>query len=151
MSSPASVGHHPIHPMIVVFPIALWIFSFVADLIYSFGGSTLWNDIAIRVMAGGVIGAILAAVPGFIDYLSLTGRPKKLATIHMSINLTLVVLFLINIWWRSKGTAIDSGPIYLSVVSIILLGISGWLGGALVYEHATAVECATPEPTRSEV
>lgn len=150
MASPASVAEHPIHPMLIVFPIGLWIFSFVCDLIYYFGtDNTLWNDVAYRAMAGGIIGAILAAVPGFIDYFSLTGRTRSIATVHMSLNLLIVVLFAVNLYIRSRGVAVESAPILLSVISIILLGVSGWLGGSLVYVHATAVECAPPAPQQS--
>ncbi len=145
MASPANVADHPIHPMLVVFPIGLWVFSFVCDLIYYFGaGNTLWNDVAFRAMAGGIIGALLAAIPGFIDYLSLTGRTRSIATVHMSLNLLLVVLFAVNLYVRSQGVAVESAPIFLSLIGIIGLGISGWLGGSLVYVHATAVECAPP-------
>ncbi len=145
MASPANVAEHPIHPMLIVFPVGLWVFSFVCDLIYYFGaGNTLWNDIAYRAMAGGIIGALLAAVPGFIDYRSLSGRTRSIATVHMGLNLLLVVLFAVNLYVRSQGTAVDSAPIFLSLIGIIILGISGWLGGSLVYVHATAVECAPP-------
>ena len=146
MSTPASIARHPIHPMIVVFPIALWIFSFISDIIYYFGwGGVQWNDVAFRTMAGGIVGALVAAVPGFIDYLSLTGRRKTVATTHMILNLTLVLLFALNLWLRSNGVPIEGAPIILSLVSIIILAVSGWLGGSLVYIHATAVECQPQE------
>ncbi len=74
MASPASVAKHPIHPMFVVFPIGLWIFSFIMDLIYYFGsGTEIWNIVALYTMIGGIIGALIAAVPGLIDFLSLSG------------------------------------------------------------------------------
>lgn len=148
MSSPASIARHPIHPMVVVFPIALWIFSFISDVIYYFGwGGVLWNDVAFRTMAGGIIGAIVAAVPGFIDYLSLSGRRKSVATTHMILNLALVILFALNLWLRSTGMPVQGAPMILSLVGIIVLGVSGWLGGSLVYVHATAVECQPQEDT----
>lgn len=146
MSSPASVARHPIHPMLVVFPIGLWIFSFVCDLIYYFGsGSAMWNDVAYVAMAGGIIGALIAAVPGFIDFLALSGRPKTIAATHMTINLCLVVLFAINLYARTGGVAVDSYPIVLSILGVIALAISGWLGGQLVYVHSIAVECRTEQ------
>jgi uncharacterized membrane protein len=144
MSSPASVARHPIHPMLVVFPIGLWIFSFACDLIYYFGsGATLWNDVSYMAMAGGIIGALIAAVPGFIDFLALSGRPRTVAAAHMTINLCLVVLFAINLLARTGGVAVDSYPIVLSIAGVIGLAISGWLGGQLVYVHSIAVECRT--------
>lgn len=146
MSSPASIARHPIHPMLIVFPIGLWIFSFACDLIYYFGsGTTVWNEVAFRAMAGGVIGALIAAVPGFIDFLSLTGKPRVVAATHMAINLGLVVLFTINLFARTSGAPVESYPIFLSLIGIAALGVSGWLGGQLVYVHSVAVECGTGE------
>src|SRR5688572_13784690 len=102
MTSRAHLGKHPIHPMLVVFPIGLWIFSLVCDLIYLAGGEAqLWKAMAFYTMLGGVVGALLAAVPGFIDYLSLpAGRAKKIATSHMIFNLIVVVLFIFNLGVR---------------------------------------------------
>ncbi len=146
MSSPASFARHPVHPMLVVFPIGLWVFSFVCDLIYYFGsGNTLWNDVGYRAMAGGIIGALIAAVPGFIDFLSLSNRPRTIAAAHMTINLCLVVLFAINLYVRMRGTPVDSYPIVLSFIGVIGLSVSGWLGGQLVYVHSIAVECGTEQ------
>jgi uncharacterized membrane protein len=142
MASPASIARHPIHPMLVVFPIGLWIFSFVCDLIFRFGsGASIWNDVAYVSIAGGIIGALIAAIPGFIDFLSISGSARTIAVAHMTINLSLVVLFLINFYLRVKEVPVDSYPIYLSLLGVIGLLVSGWLGGHLVYVHSVAVEC----------
>ena len=142
MSSPASIAKHPIHPMLIPFPIALWIFSFVCDLVYAFlGGSPVWKDLAFLSMTGGVIGALAAAVPGYLDYRSLT-RPdvRRIGRWHMLLNLSIAVLFIINLWLR-LGDELDAAlPVILSFVGISMLGISGWLGGELVYVHGVAVE-----------
>ncbi len=141
MASPASIAKHPIHPMLVVFPIGLWIFSFVMDLIYLFGnGTPVWNTVALYTMVGGIIGALGAAIPGFIDFLSLKGKPKQIATTHMAINLGLVVLFIINAILRFSGVSVLPGPIILSLIGVIGLAVSGWLGGEMVYVHGVAVE-----------
>ena len=96
-------------------------------------------------MAGGIIGALIAAVPGFIDFLSLKGQSRSVAVAHMTINLSLVVLFAINLYLRSRGVPVDSYPIYLSLLGVIALGVSGWLGGHLVYVHSVAVECTVEQ------
>src|SRR2546426_6610557 len=79
MSTPASVARHPIHPMLVGVPIGLLVFSVGADLIAYFGwGRAVWKDVAFYAIGGGIVGALLAAVPGFIDYLSITDtRARK--------------------------------------------------------------------------
>lgn len=149
MASPASVAKHPIHPMLVALPIGLWIFSLVSDVIYMMGwGGPIWNDVAFYTMAGGVAGALFAAVPGLIDLLSITNsQVKKIGIWHMCINLAVVALYAINLWLRYSAPANASPPIWLSVIGILLLGISGWLGGEMVYVHGVAVE---PQPTRAE-
>src|SRR5512135_297203 len=104
MSSPASIGKHPIHPMLVVFPLGLLNFSFAADLIGKGGkNETVWKEVAARTMAGGVIGALGAAVPGFIDFLSLKGGARKIGAAHMGLNLGLVGLFGYNLFRRMKN------------------------------------------------
>jgi hypothetical protein len=64
MSTPASIAKHPLHPMLVVFPIGLWIFSLIADFIFLSGGDARWNDVAFYTIAGGLVGALVAAVAG---------------------------------------------------------------------------------------
>src|SRR5262249_39619984 len=98
MASPASIAKHPIHPMLVAFPVGLLVFSLISDIIYAARwGGPVWNDVAYYTMAGGIVGALMAAVPGFIDLLSISNpKVKKIGILHMSINLVVVVLFLIN-------------------------------------------------------
>jgi uncharacterized membrane protein len=145
MSSPASIGRHPIHPMLVVFPIGLWIFSFVCDLIHLLvSPNPIWSDVAFYCIGGGIVGALLAAIPGFIDYLSLTDtRTKKIATYHLVLNLVGVVLFAANFGLRYTGRG-DSLPIILSAITLVGVGISGWLGGELVYVHGVGVDAVPP-------
>jgi uncharacterized membrane protein len=142
MASPASFQKHPIHPMLIPFPIALWIFSFVCDLIYVMGwGGAVWNDMAFYSMAGGLLGALLAAVPGYIDFRSLSDPAvRSIGRAHMLINLVIVVLFAVNLWLRMGSTPPTTIPLILSFVGIALLGVSGWLGGEMVYVRGVAVE-----------
>src|SRR5437667_7222116 len=112
---PANIAKHPIHPMVVVFPIGLWVFSLVCDLIYLFvTHNPIWSQVAFYCIGGGIVGALLAAIPGFIDYLSITERRlKKIATFHMILNLLGVVLFAANLGLRWNGVPGDTFPIAL--------------------------------------
>ena len=138
--------------MLIVFPIGLWIFSLICDLIYHAGVHNLfWKGVAFYTMLGGLVGALLAAVPGFIDYLSLRERrTKKIATTHMVLNLAAVALFLFNL-----GIRYNAGPenellgVILSIVGIVIIGVSGWLGGSLVYVHGVAVTSSSREDRRA--
>ena len=145
MRTPASVARHPIHPMLVPIPIGLWIFSLVCDLLFVFGaGATHWATVSFWTMLGGLAGAILAALPGIIDMLSLRGTPKKLALVHMGINVTVVVLYAMNFGMRLNGGAISGLPLFFSIAGVSLLAVSGWIGGHMVYVHHVAVDDRKP-------
>ena len=148
MRTPASISRHPIHPMLIVFPIGLWIFSLACDLIRLAGASgDAWITVALYSMVGGLIGALCAAVPGLIDLLYYKGGAppvKKIALTHMTINLIVVALYAINIWLRASALGIkDAGmsiPVLLSILGVALLFVSGWLGGQMVHVYGVGVE-----------
>jgi uncharacterized membrane protein len=142
MHTPAQIANHPIHPMLVTIPIGLWVFSLVADMVYRFGGGNeVWDSVAFYTMVGGVVGALLAAIPGVIDMLSLKAPVKKIAIGHMVINLAIVALYFVNIGMRIEGGTTGL-PVLLSVVAVGSLLVSGWLGGHMVYVHGVAVNTA---------
>ena len=146
MRTPAAIARHPIHPMLVPIPIGLWIFSLVCDLFYVGGSANpAWTTVAFYCMGGGIIGALLAAVPGLIDLISLPAGPRGTAIKHMSINLVVVALYLINFWMRMEPPHTPGKLVWLSLISVGLLAISGWLGGKMVFEHGIAVD--TPSDT----
>jgi uncharacterized membrane protein len=149
MQTPASIARHPIHPMLVPLPIGLWIFAFVCDLIGRFGGAPdPWVTVALYTMVGGIVGALLAAIPGLIDLLSLPEGPRSTAIKHMSLNLTIVVLYIINVVMRWKEPQNPGGLVWLSLISLLLLVISGWLGGKMVYEYGVAVSTSSDPAKR---
>ena len=147
MASPASIGGHPVHPMLIPFPIGLWVFSLIADLIYLWRGNPVWwNYIAFYTLLGDIIGAALAAVPGLVDWLSLKD-PKvvKVANWHARLNVIALLIFAASFYLRTtSGARLVSGsyaiPIALSVLGVILISISGYLGGEMVFKHGVAVD-----------
>ena len=146
MHTPASIANHPIHPMLVAVPIGLWLFSLICDLVYVFGGGgENWQVVAFYTLVGGIVGALVAAVPGFIDMLSLASGLKRIALTHMVINLTVVALYVVNAWLRTREGADLTPAVWLSVIAVAMLAVSGWLGGKMVYVHGVAVE-SPPEP-----
>lgn len=142
MKSRAGIAGHPIHPMLVPFPIALWIFSLASDFIYLFGfGGPVWKDIALYTLVAGVGGGLAAAVPGYLDYRAITEPlTAKIAERHMIINVSLVLLFSINVLLRLSTGPHAIAPVVLSVVGVAGLAISGWLGGELVYVKGVGVQ-----------
>jgi uncharacterized membrane protein len=160
MASPASIGGHPVHPMIIPFPIALWVFSLVADVIYLWRGNPVWRDwIAFYALLAGIIGAAAAAVPGLIDWLSLTDKAVvKIANWHARLNVIALLIFAGSFYLRTTGGSglISSSytvAIALSVFGVVLITISGWLGGEMVFKHGVAVSAgssASPEKAGAE-
>ena len=149
MRTPANIAGHPIHPMLVTIPIGLWVFSLVSDLIGMRAAvPEIWHAVAYWTMVGGIVGALAAAIFGFIDLLSLPPEPRKTALTHMSINLVVVVLYVINFWLRSRTPDAPGGLVWLSLVSIALLVVSGWLGGKMVYVMGIAVSAVPDAPRR---
>lgn len=144
MRTPASIGKHPVHPMLVVFPIGLWIFSLVCDLVgLVVDAPQVWFTVAFFTMVGGLIGALLAAVPGLIDLLYYKGgKPplKRIALTHMAINLSAVALYIINVVMRIGAHGDMRIPILLSLIGVAMIGVSGWLGGQMVHVHGVGVE-----------
>ncbi|GAB3776424.1 hypothetical protein GCM10028796_53910 [Ramlibacter monticola] len=143
MRTPAQIAGHPIHPMLVPIPIGLWIFSLVCDFL-AMGSSApaAWATTSFYAMVGGIIGALAAALPGLVDLLSLRHTPiRPTALKHMGLNLTIVALYVVNVWIRRDQAAAAPGgtALLLSLVAIAMLLVSGWLGGKMVYEAGVAV------------
>jgi uncharacterized membrane protein len=132
--------------MIIPFPIALWVFSLIADVIYLWRGNPVWKDwIAFYALLAGIIAALVAAVPGFIDWLSLTDKTVvKIANWHARLNVIALVIFAGSFYLRTtSGASLVGGsyaiPLALSVLGVVLITISGWLGGEMVFKHGVAV------------
>ncbi len=145
MASPASVARHPIHPMLIPFPVGLFVFSLACDVAARLGAPPAFGDMAYWAMVGGVVGALVAAVPGFIDFLSIRDpKAQRTGLIHMGLNLTIVVLYLVNLYLRTgMPPVVPPAPFILSIVAVGLLVVSGWFGWALVYEHGVGISGET--------
>jgi uncharacterized membrane protein len=100
-----------------------------------------------------VVGALLAAMIGFLDLLAIpTGTPAfRTGLVHMSLNLAVTAAYVGNFFWRRSGYGqpepVAVGPLVLSVVSLAALGVSGYLGGKLAYRYGVRV---AGEATQSE-
>ena len=152
----ARIGKHPIHPMLVVFPIGLWVTALVFDVVHAFTGTPLWRTLAFWNLVGGIVGALAAAVPGLIDYTEMKGRARRIANWHMALNLGVTALFVVNVllrtMWGSRFIDGDSWiPLALSVIGNAVLGVSGWLGGEMVYVERVGVEERGLDSTRRRV
>ena len=128
---------HPIHPMLVHFPIGLFLLSLLLDLAsLAFPSVPHLVGDSFYAMLAGVIFSLLAAVPGFVDYTDIrSDHPgKRTATTHMILNLIVVAFYGINLGLRSSTISdpkISLMPLILSLLGITLLSVSGYLGGKL--------------------
>jgi uncharacterized membrane protein len=104
----------------------------------------VWAIVAFWDIVAGIAGALIAAVPGFLDYSTLGGRVRRLATYHMALNLSVVALFVLNVWTRTGAGRAVVGPsvavpLTLTIVGVAVLLVGGWLGGEMVYVHRAGV------------
>ena len=139
--------------MLVVFPFALWTTAVVFDVFGVVTGNPSARAVAFYNIAAGIVGAVAAAVPGMIDYLTLRGRTRRVGTWHMVLNVAALALFgvswLLRTRWGAGVVGIDSWlPVVTGIVGLSLLFPAGWLGGSLVYVHGTGVEPAVARPER---
>jgi uncharacterized membrane protein len=143
--------------MLIPFPIALWVFSLIAEVISYWRGNPVWRDwIAFYTLLAGIIGAAAAAVPGLIDWLALKDREVvKIANWHARLNVIALLIFAASFYLRtSSGSELVGGsytiPFGLSLLGVILISISGWLGGELVFRHGVAVEAQSGDRIANE-
>ena len=141
MKSKATLAGHPIHPMLIPFPLALWATSFVVDILFYFLRHPTLLVVAKFMIAAGCLAAIAAAIFGIIDWLSIkNGDVKKVANWHARLNIAALVVFAISLLLRMGRYSELVGrkltiPFLLSLVGVILIAISGWLGGELVFRY----------------
>jgi uncharacterized membrane protein len=148
MYSRAKLFGHPIHPMLVSYPIAFYTASAVAWIIFVLHGGYEWVDIAIVATAGGVIMAVVAAIPGFIDW--STGIPtgsaaKRHGAIHMTLNLVALVLMVINAAlhldrWISTIHPRSLSGFILSAMAVLCTVGAGYFGWTMVQSDGVGVE-----------
>ena len=137
---------HPFHPMLVTVPIGAWVCSLVFDVGSPFvDRPQLLNEGSEWLIAIGVLGALVAAMVGFLDFFMIpTGTSAhRTALIHLTLNLSITAAYAVNFWWRHgtylRPEAVGAGQIALAAVSLGALGLSGYLGGKLAYQYGVRV------------
>lgn len=151
MRSRASFGGHPIHPAMVAVPIGAFTVTLVADVVAYTAGDPRWGDTARYALIVGIVGALVAAVFGLIDYFKVTMSEAgfRVARRHMILNLIAVALFVVSLWLRLSDPDGWCVPGFVaSTLAYLLVGASGYLGGELVFKHKVGVvETADREAT----
>jgi uncharacterized membrane protein/nitrite reductase/ring-hydroxylating ferredoxin subunit len=143
MKSKAHFKGHPLHPILVSFPIAFFIGVLVFDVLGWFYYRPDFHTTAMYLEIAGICFGLLAAVPGFIDYLFIVppeSSAKKRATKHGLINVSVVIIFAAALLLRQKVNVSTLLIVALELAGVILLSIAGWLGGTLVYRNQIGVD-----------
>jgi len=144
MRSKARISSHPIHPMLVSFPIGLWTASLIFDLLGRASGNQSLMAAGYYALIGGCVGAALAAVPGVIDLFGTVppnSSARKRGYLHGSINSIALLLFIFVAWRRGGAEAVpDKLSLLFSFIGVAGIAVSGWLGGTLAYRNQIGVE-----------
>jgi len=140
--STASIAGHPLHPMLIPFPIAFFVFAFLCDLAFWRTGDAFWATAALWLLGAALVMAALAALFGVIDFL---GEPRIRALNdawwHAGGNVLAVLIALYN-WYMRYTTgeaAIVPTGLLLSLIVVCILLFTGWKGWNLVYRYRVAV------------
>lgn len=138
--STASIGGHPLHPMVIPFPIVCFVGTFVCDLVMLQSSDPFWLRASLYLLGAGLVMAAVAAVLGLIDVFG-DERIKNLtdAWWHAGANVLAVVIELFNFYLRYTGNAAPSTLFILSLIVVCILLFSGWKGWGMVYKHHVAV------------
>ncbi len=143
MLSKARIGTHPIHTMLVGYPIGLWTTGVAFDAIAKLTGRVWLHFPAYYMILAGCVGAIAAAIPGLIDLFGVTrseSAARRTGLIHMLLNFGALAVFAFGEYSRhQRHNTISPAGYYTDVIGLVLIAISGWLGGALVYDHKVGV------------
>jgi len=150
--STAQIAGHPIHPMLIPFPIAFLVATSASDLAFWSWGNAMFATAAIWLLGAALVMAALAAVAGLIDFLGERRiRDIRDAWLHMIGNIVAVLLSLINFYLRyangAEAGALPSG-VWISLIVVLLLLFNGWKGWNLVYRYRVGVADTPPGPPR---
>jgi uncharacterized membrane protein/nitrite reductase/ring-hydroxylating ferredoxin subunit len=143
MRSKASFKSHPIHPILVSFPIAFFTGTVILDICTLFFNKPELSYTARLLNIAGVVAGFLAAIPGMIDYLHTVppkSSAKKRATKHALTNVVMLTIFIIAFLLRDHAGISFLIIIAMELVGLILMSVAGWMGGTLVYRNQIGVD-----------
>lgn len=135
MESKAKAFGHAIHPIMIVFPLGLLATAVIFDIIYLVTLNTTFSTVSFWMIAAGLIGGVLAAVFGLIDYLNIPSgtRAKRIGQYHGIVNVMAMILFAVSLWLRwDEPTAPGTPALLASFAGVLVASLGGWFGGELV-------------------
>jgi uncharacterized membrane protein len=141
--SRARVLGHPVHPVLVAFPLGLLLTALLFDLWGWWSANLFWSDLAFYVIVAGVIGGFLAAPFGLVDWLAIPRgtRAKAIGAWHGGGNVVALALFSLSAWLRlGQPAAVGGWPLLVAMLGAGVVLVTGWLGGELVVRLAIGVD-----------
>jgi uncharacterized membrane protein len=143
MESRAKFAGHPVHPMLIVFPLGLLATAVIFDLIYLVADNPQWTVVAYYMIGAGIIGGLAAAVFGWLDWIAIprATRAKRIGLWHGVGNVVVLALFILS-WVLRRGTAEvpPTGAIVAALTGAVIAVVTGWLGGELVDRLGVGVD-----------
>lgn len=143
MRSKANIKGHPLHPILVSFPIAFFMGAFITDLVFITTGNPALGKFATYLEGAGIISALVAAVPGIIDYYATVppqSSAKERATKHGILNVSMLLIFTVVFFIRHDARINFLIILLLEAAGITFLTIAGWLGGTLVHRNQIGID-----------
>ena len=138
LRSTAQIAGHPIHPMLVPFPIVCFVGTLVTDIAYWATAQMMWADFSAWLLVIGMIMGGLAAIAGLTDFLrNRLIRAQQPAWPHMAGNIVMLLVASLNtlVHTRDAWTSVVPTGLILSVITVLILPVTGWLGWSMVYRH----------------
>jgi uncharacterized membrane protein len=143
MESKVKFAGHPVHPMLIVFPLGLLGAAVIFDIVYLISDNTRWAVAAYYMIGAGIVGGLAAALFGWIDWLGIPPgtRARRIGLWHGVGNVVVVVLFILS-WMLRRGhpELPPTGAIVAGLSAVILSLLTAWLGGELVYRLGVGVD-----------
>lgn len=144
MLSKVRIGTHPLHPILILIPAGAFVNVLILDIVYLISGSTPWWQATPPLLLVGVIGGLVAAIPGFVDFLTVVRAQNAQgpAAVHGILNVLVVAIFAWNTvvrWTAEVPPGRASLGFWLTIVGSALLAVAGWFGWKLVQEYHVGV------------
>ena len=143
MESRAKLFGHPVHPMLIVFPLGLLGAAVIFDIIRLATGNGYWSEIAFWMIAAGIAAGLIAAPFGLIDWLAIPSgtRASRIGFVHGFGNVVVLGLFALSWWMRRDAPGVpDMLALAASFLGFFLALATGWLGGELVNRLGIGVD-----------
>jgi uncharacterized membrane protein len=143
MESKVKFAGHPVHPMLIVFPLGLLSTAVIFDIVYLISGNSQWTVVAYYMIGAGIIGGLAAAVFGWLDWVAIPSgtRARRIGLWHGVGNVVVLALFILSWVLRRETVEVPpTGAIVAGLSAVVIAVVTAWLGGELVDRLGVGVD-----------